>query len=97
MTNTLLTGATGDRSLVFCRAVVLWLMTQQLASDRSIIMVEASQSCAGWRAHRHRSHQCLCSQAARGRFALEMVAVIRGPVVESRGVKAGKMAGNKAG
>ena len=30
MTNLLLTG---DRSLIFCQAVVLWLMTQQLASD----------------------------------------------------------------
>ena len=38
MTNLLLTG---DRSLIFCQAVVLWLMTQQLASD--IDMVEESE------------------------------------------------------
>ena len=37
MTNILLIGATGDRSLVFCRAVVLWLMTQQLVSDIDIV------------------------------------------------------------
>ena len=37
MTNTLLTGATGDRSLFFCQAVVLWLMTQQLVSDIDIV------------------------------------------------------------
>ena len=38
MTNLLLTG---DRSLFFCQAVVLWLMTQQLASD--IDMAEESE------------------------------------------------------